>query len=211
MSSQMAWFLPTAPRSCWRALGLEITFPRPPSPAPLPRQPAPPEWDRVRHWAGWVGAGTHLTAPLPGTGVLIGPKCCRWPRVEKHPLLLTPTQPGPKGSLVPALVCEGSPRQQRAAGAAAVCPAPAAGGLGAVWVSGRVGSGRSALTPHVQPAGYFQHCSVFVFILYISASLRFRVGEEEFLDSVIFKTESNQTPHNQLLLFIQGWKLVNQK
>lgn len=64
-------------------------------------------------------------------------------------------------------------------------------------MSGRVGSGQSALTAHVQPVAYFQHCSamgVFVFILYISASLQFRVDEEEFLDQLYLKTKATR-PH----------------
>lgn len=52
---------------------------------------------------------------------------------------------------------------------------------------------------------------VFVFILYISAFLEFRLGVKLFVDSVIFKNENNETPLNQLLLFIQSWKLVNQR
>lgn len=52
--------------------------------------------------------------------------------------------------------------------------------------------------------------SVLVFTLYIAALLKFRLGVELVLDSVIFKNE-NKTPQNQLLLFLQSWKLVNQK
>lgn len=49
-----------------------------------------------------------------------------------------------------------------------------------------------------------------MFILYISASLKFRLGVELVLDPVTLKN-GNKTPQNQLLIFIQSWKLVNQK
>lgn len=53
--------------------------------------------------------------------------------------------------------------------------------------------------------------SVLMFILYISSFLKFRLGMELFLGSVTFKNENSKTAQNQLLLFIQSWKLVNQK
>ena len=144
---------------------------------------------------------------LPGTGIPKGPKRCEWQHAKEN-LLLSATSLGTKEtSHLPLDVkcLQGNRAQQKLLSAVGRrglrCrgyPAGCSRGVG-------TNSPRGACRVFSALQCYW---SVFVFILHISAFLKFRLGVELVLDSVI---SENKTPQNPLLLFIQSWKSVNQK